>query len=59
MMGALLARWSTGEPAAELGFPVTRVDPLPLHAFNQLGARVAVRYLRTLDGLARIRERLA
>jgi glycine/D-amino acid oxidase-like deaminating enzyme len=59
MMGALLARWSSGEAAEELGFPVTPVDPLPLHAFNQLGARVAVQYLRTLDGLARIRDRLA
>jgi glycine/D-amino acid oxidase-like deaminating enzyme len=59
MMGSLLARWSCGQPAAELGFPVTPVDPLPLHAFNQLGARVAVQYLRTLDGLARLRERLA
>lgn len=59
VMGTLLARWASGEPAAELGFPVTPVDPLPLHVFNQLGARVAVQYLRTLDGLARIRARLA
>jgi glycine/D-amino acid oxidase-like deaminating enzyme len=59
MMGALLARWSSGQSAAELGFPVTPVDPVPLHAFNQLGARMAVQYLRTLDGLARIRQRLA
>jgi glycine/D-amino acid oxidase-like deaminating enzyme len=58
MMGALLARWASGQPAAELGFPVTPVDPLPLHAFSQIGARVAVQYLRTLDGLARMRERL-
>jgi glycine/D-amino acid oxidase-like deaminating enzyme len=59
MMGSLLARWSSGHPAAELGFPVTQVDPLPLHGFSQLGARVAVQYLRTLDGLARVREKLA
>jgi len=59
MMGSLLARWSLGEPAAELGFPVTPVDPLPLHAFSQIGARVAVQYLRALDGLVRARERLA
>ena len=59
MMGALLARWSSGQPAGELGFPVTPVDPLPLHVFNQLGARIAVQYLRTLDGLARIRARFA
>jgi glycine/D-amino acid oxidase-like deaminating enzyme len=59
MMGSLLARWAAGQPAAELGFPVTPVDPLPLHVFSQLGARVAVQYLRTLDGLVRMRERLA
>jgi glycine/D-amino acid oxidase-like deaminating enzyme len=59
MMGSLLARWSSGHPAAELGFPVTPVDPLPLHKFSQLGARVAVQYLRTLDGFARVREKLS
>ena len=58
MMGSLLARWSCGHPAEELGFPVTEVDPLPLHGFSQFGARVTVQYLRTLDGLARMRERL-
>jgi glycine/D-amino acid oxidase-like deaminating enzyme len=59
LMGSLLARWSAGQPPDELGFPVTPVDPLPLHGFSQLGARVAVQYLRTLDGLARMREKLA
>jgi glycine/D-amino acid oxidase-like deaminating enzyme len=59
MMGSILARWASGCPATELGFPVTPIDPLPLHGFSQLGARVAVQYLRTLDGLARLRERLA
>ena len=58
MMGSLLASWASGLPAEELGFPVTPVDPLPLHGFSQLGARVAVQYLRTLDGLARMRERI-
>jgi glycine/D-amino acid oxidase-like deaminating enzyme len=57
MMGSLLARWCMGKPADELGFPVTSADPIPLHVFNQLGARVAVQYLRTLDGLARLRGR--
>jgi glycine/D-amino acid oxidase-like deaminating enzyme len=56
LIGSLLARWVSGQPAAELGFPVTPVDPLPLHVFNQLGARVAVQYFRMLDGLARMRE---
>jgi glycine/D-amino acid oxidase-like deaminating enzyme len=58
MMGSLLARRAAGQPAEELGFPVTSVGPLPLHGFSQLGARVAVQYLRTLDGLARMREKL-
>ena len=56
MMGALLARWSAGHSAEELDFPVTGSDPLPLHGFSQLGARVAVQFLRALDGLARVRE---
>ena len=59
MVGSLLARWASGAEAEDLGFPVTPVDPLPLHGFSQLGARVAVQYLRTLDGLARMRERVA
>ena len=58
-LGMLLARWVSGVPAAELGFPVTATDPLPLHAFSQLGARVAVQYLRTLDGLARLRNKFS
>lgn len=57
-LGRLLALWAAGMPAAELGFPVTPPDPVPLHAFSQMGARVAVQYLRTLDGLARMRNRL-
>ena len=58
-LGRLLARWASGMAAADLGFPVTPPDPLPLHAFSQLGARVAVQYLRTLDGLARLRNKLS
>ena len=58
MMGSILARWAAGHPAAELGFPVTPIDPLPLHTFSQLGARIAVQYLRTLDGFVRLREKL-
>ena len=57
-LGRLLALWAAGMPAEELGFPVTPPDPVPLHAFSQWGARVAVQYLRTLDGLARLRNRL-
>ena len=58
-LGGLLARWAAGVPAAELGFPVTPPDPLPLHAFSQLGARVAVQYLRTLDALVRLRNKFS
>jgi glycine/D-amino acid oxidase-like deaminating enzyme len=57
IMGSLLSRWILGESEVELGFPVTALDPLPLHLFSQLGARVAVQYLRTLDNLARVREK--
>ncbi len=59
LMGSLLARWSAGESPEELGFPVTAPDPVPLHAFSQIGARIAVQYLRTLDGLSRLRGRLS
>jgi glycine/D-amino acid oxidase-like deaminating enzyme len=58
-LGRLLALWAAGRPAAELGFPVTPPDPVPLHAFSQMGARVAVQYLRSLDGLARLRNKLS
>jgi glycine/D-amino acid oxidase-like deaminating enzyme len=59
LMGSLLARWSCGESAAELGFPVTPVDALRLHGLSQMAARLAVQYLRTLDSLSRVRERLS
>jgi glycine/D-amino acid oxidase-like deaminating enzyme len=58
VMGRLLARWVLGAAAAELGFPVTPLAPIPLHRFNQLGARLAIQGLRALDGLARARDRL-
>ena len=43
--------------AAELPFPVTPLAPIPLHLFNQIGARVAIQALRAMDGLARVRDR--
>ncbi len=58
VMGRLLARWCLGASPEELGFPVTPVSPIPLHRFNQLGARLAIQGLRALDGLARVRNRL-
>lgn len=58
VMGRLLARWCLGASPEELGFPVTSVAPIPLHRFNQLGARLAIQGLRALDGLARVRDRL-
>jgi glycine/D-amino acid oxidase-like deaminating enzyme len=59
VMGRVLAHWILGESAATLGFPVTPLEPIPLHRFNRLGARLAIQYLRGLDGLTRIRGRLA
>jgi len=58
LMGRILAQWALATPATELGFPVTAIDPIPLHRFNQLGARLAIQGLRALDGLARARDRL-
>jgi glycine/D-amino acid oxidase-like deaminating enzyme len=57
-MGMLLARWLLGEDAAELGFPVTPVRPMPLHRFSRFGAAAAIQYLRALDGVARFAEKL-
>ncbi|HZO24294.1 MAG TPA: FAD-binding oxidoreductase, partial [Steroidobacteraceae bacterium] len=59
LMGQLLARRAQGEPAEELGFPFSAVKPIPLHRFSQLGTRMVVQYLRALDGIARLRVRLA
>ena len=57
VMGRILANWALGAPAAELPFPVTPLAPIPLHLFNQIGARVAIQALRAMDGLARVRDR--
>jgi glycine/D-amino acid oxidase-like deaminating enzyme len=53
MMGRLLARFALGVPAAELGFPVTAVRPVPLHALSGIAARAAIQYLRVADALER------
>jgi len=53
VMGGLLARRALGEPLDELGFPVTPVRPVPLHAFSGLGVRATIQYLRLADALSR------
>ena len=53
VMGGLLARWTLGEPATELGFPVTPLRQVPLHAFSGLGVRATIQYLRLADALSR------
>jgi sarcosine oxidase len=58
VMGRILADWALGVPAPELAFPVTPLAPIPMHRFNQIGARVAIQGLRAMDGLARVRDRL-
>ena len=58
VMGRILADWALGVPAPELAFPVTPLVPIPLHRFNQFGARMAIQGLRALDGLARARSAL-
>ncbi|MDB6083688.1 MAG: FAD-dependent oxidoreductase, partial [Gammaproteobacteria bacterium] len=52
-MGKLLARHVLGEPAAELGFPVTPIRPLCLHALSRWGAAAAIQYLRLRDAFER------
>jgi glycine/D-amino acid oxidase-like deaminating enzyme len=55
MMGRLLALRALGTPAAELGFPVTPLRPIPFHALSGIGARATIQYLRLADALARAR----
>ncbi len=57
VMGRLLAQLALGVPAAELGFPVTAVRSVPLHALSGIGARAAIQYLRLADALERTRRR--
>jgi glycine/D-amino acid oxidase-like deaminating enzyme len=59
VMGQLLARRALGAPVAELGFPVTPVLPIPLHALSRVGARAMIQFLRARDGLARLRARVS
>jgi hypothetical protein len=55
-MGRFLAQRAPGAAAAELGFPMTPVRPIRLHAFSGLGARATIQYLRMVDGWARARS---
>jgi glycine/D-amino acid oxidase-like deaminating enzyme len=58
VMGRLLARRALGTAVVELGFPVTPVVPLPLHALSGAAARAAIQYLRLIDGVSRLPARL-
>jgi glycine/D-amino acid oxidase-like deaminating enzyme len=53
MMGRLLAQRTLGAPATQLGFPVTPVRPIRLHALSGLGARATIQYLRMVDAWTR------
>jgi glycine/D-amino acid oxidase-like deaminating enzyme len=52
-MGRLLARRALGEASESLGFPLTVVRPIRLHALSRMGARATIRYLRARDALER------
>jgi glycine/D-amino acid oxidase-like deaminating enzyme len=56
VMGRLLALRALGTPAAELGFPVTPLRPMPFHALSGIGARATIQYLRLVDALTRTRS---
>jgi glycine/D-amino acid oxidase-like deaminating enzyme len=58
IMGRLLAQRVCGVAAAELGFPLTPVRAVPFHGLSGIGARAAIQYLRFVDGLTRVRQRL-
>jgi glycine/D-amino acid oxidase-like deaminating enzyme len=53
VMGRVLADWAGGADPSTLGFPVTPVKPLRLHAFSRLGVRAAVQYLAARDAMER------
>jgi glycine/D-amino acid oxidase-like deaminating enzyme len=53
-MGALLAKYVLGTPATELGFPVSPIRPIALHALSRWGAAAAIQYLRLLDAFGRV-----
>ncbi len=52
-MGRLLAHRALGETSENLGFPVTAVRPIRLHALSRMGARATIRYLQARDALER------
>jgi glycine/D-amino acid oxidase-like deaminating enzyme len=56
VMGSLLAQRALGASAAELGFPVTPLRPVPFHALSGIGVRAAIQYLRLADALAQARR---
>lgn len=56
-MGRLLARRALGETAASLGFPVTPIRPIRLHALSRMAVRATIRYLQARDALERSRRR--
>jgi glycine/D-amino acid oxidase-like deaminating enzyme len=58
VMGRLLARRALGASVTELGFPLTPVTPMPMHAVSGYAARAAIQYLRWADGVSRARTRL-
>jgi glycine/D-amino acid oxidase-like deaminating enzyme len=58
VMGRLLARRALGVAVAELGFPVSPVQPMALHRLSGVGARATIQYLRLLEGVGRMGAQL-
>jgi hypothetical protein len=54
VMGRLLARRALGVPVAELGFPMSPVQPMALHGLSGVAARTSIQYLRLLEGMQRM-----
>jgi glycine/D-amino acid oxidase-like deaminating enzyme len=54
-IGRLLANLAAGDPASQVGFPMTPVRALRLHRFARLGARAALQLLQVRDRLQRRR----
>ena len=58
VMGRLLARHALGAQLTEACYPLSPLVPVPFHALSGLGARATIRYLRFVDGLARVGARV-
>ncbi len=59
VLGRLMGRRVLEQDRSELEYPISPISPIPLHVFSGIGARLAIQYLRAIDGVVRWRNRRA